>query len=603
MKTYITHATADVPDTRDLIYQPSLKQLSGEITTPENLHIRNQGKEGACTGFALTAVIDFLNQKRKSDLRVSARMVYEMAKKNDEWPGEDYDGSSLRGAIKGWKNMGVCSEDHWPYLVNGGIDYLSIDAAKNARHNTIGAYYRLKPDIAHFHSAINESGIIAVSARVHRGWQSPKNGVIERNPIISGGHAFAIVGYNDRGFIIQNSWGKQWGDQGTALWLYEDWIDTLMDAWVVSLALPTPQIFGLEAHAYKGYQETNAPASTLTKTVNRAEIAGHFVHIDDGQYHDKGRYWSNAADVEQTAQHVANSSDYDHVLFYFHGGLNSPKASARRIRAMKDGFKRNRVYPFHIMYDTGLMEEIKDLILRKGKTSTERVGGFSDWTDRFLEGLLRRPGTMVWDEMKQGAQSAFTSKGDGLDSLNRFIKHLGKASPGKKKKIHLCGHSTGAIVIAHLLRALQNKNIEIATCSLLAPAASLKLFHSHYLPIYQKKRKLKLNSLELYLLRNHLEEDDHVAGIYRKSLLYLVSNSFEHDGRETPIVGMENFVKEIKSSGGLPKIHYSNGNSGSTTRSRSHGGFDNDTRTMNHVLKSILGHSVKLPFKTDDLDF
>jgi len=603
MSKFKTTATADVPDSRDLIYRPSLNALEPEIPSKDNLIIRNQGREGACTGFSLAAVINHLNQERDVDLKVSARMLYEMARKNDEWPGEEYDGSSLRGAIKGWKNMGVCAEQQWPYLVNGGIEHLTIEAAKDARRNTIGAYYRLRPEIAHFHSAINETGAISVSARVHEGWNNPVNGVIKQSDKMIGGHAFAIVGYNEKGFIIQNSWGKSWGDNGTATWTYEDWIDNVMDAWVVSLAIPTPQIFGKEALSYKGYKQMDSESASVGHTVDRAEIAGHFVHVDDGKYHNKGRYWSNAEDVEQTAKLVADSKDYQHVLFYFHGGLNSPKASAQRIRAMKNGFKRNGIYPYHIMYDTGLVEELKDLIFNKGKASTERVGGFSDWSDRFLEGLLRKPGTLVWDEMKRDAATAFNTGGDGLDSVNRFIKHLSSTPNGKKKKIHLCGHSTGAIVIAHLLRALQNRNIEVTTCSLLAPAAAAKLFNSHYLPVYQGKKKLKIKNFEIYNLRDQLEQDDNVAKAYRKSLLYLVSNSFEHEGKETPIVGMKKFSKHIKESNGKPKIHYSNGRTGSTTRSRSHGGFDNDPYTMNHVLKSILSKAPSKPFIQEDLDF
>ncbi len=42
-------------------------------------------------------------------------MLYEMAKRHDEWPGHVYSGSSCRGAIRGWKNMGVCGEKDWPY--------------------------------------------------------------------------------------------------------------------------------------------------------------------------------------------------------------------------------------------------------------------------------------------------------------------------------------------------------------------------------------------------------------------------------------------------------------------------------------------------------
>jgi hypothetical protein len=33
----------------------------------------------------------------------------------------------------------------------------------------------------------------------------------------------AVVGYNSKGFIIRNSWGEHWDDNGYCLYPYEDW--------------------------------------------------------------------------------------------------------------------------------------------------------------------------------------------------------------------------------------------------------------------------------------------------------------------------------------------------------------------------------------------
>ena len=597
-------AIADTPDSRDFIYEPPLKQVTNDHFFSEKLTILNQGSEGSCTGHALAAAINYLNQKRDVNFTASRRMLYEMARKNDEWPGEEYEGSSIRGAIKGWRNMGVCSEELWSYKVKKP-GFLSIEAAKEARNHTVGAYYRLAPKISHFHSALNEAGIIVASAKVHSGWQTLDSEVIEYSEDSKsiGGHAFAIVGYDARGFWVQNSWGKKWGDGGLALWTYEDWVDNVMDAWVITLALPTPQIFGKNVLAYRNFSTSNQEPTSRSGSVDRSDIAGHFVHIDDGEFHDRGRYWSTAEDVEQTAKLVGESEKYDHLVIYAHGGLNSPKASANRIKAMKDGFKRNRIYPFHLMYDTGLAEELKDLIFRRGRDSKDRVGGFTDWTDRFLERILRGIGTLVWDEMKNDARRAFDSNGAGLESLKFFIKYLRQASAnGKPKKIHMMGHSTGAIVIAHLLRALQNTTVEIQSCSLLAPAATLDLFKSHYLPVIKGSKKLSLKEMNIYNLSDHLERNDSV-GPYRKSLLYLVSNSFERAGKGTPLLGMQKFMKNFDDITDMPSVYYSNGHSSSTTRSETHGGFDNDAFTMNHALKSILGAKPYAPFTPEELDY
>ena len=112
---YRLNTISDIPDIRDLVYQPALIPLKDEILPPEDLVILDQGREGACTGFGLAACINFLYQRKEKNLRVSPRMLYEMARKFDEWEGEGYSGSSCRGAIRGWQNMGVCAEELWPY--------------------------------------------------------------------------------------------------------------------------------------------------------------------------------------------------------------------------------------------------------------------------------------------------------------------------------------------------------------------------------------------------------------------------------------------------------------------------------------------------------
>jgi hypothetical protein len=89
--------------------------------------ILNQGTEGACTGFGLAAVVNYLYWRQlrvgEGDLasappaKVSERMLYHLARFYDEWEGEDYSGSSCRGALKGWHHHGVCGAEQWPYRV------------------------------------------------------------------------------------------------------------------------------------------------------------------------------------------------------------------------------------------------------------------------------------------------------------------------------------------------------------------------------------------------------------------------------------------------------------------------------------------------------
>ena len=251
----VLNVLPDATDLRDRIYEPALLDLALSIDAPDAVlsPVRDQGREGACTGFALSSAITLMNRLRHRKIKPAAlpptaspRMLYEMAKLNDEWPGEDYEGSSIRGALKGFYNNGACSDDVAPFKDGEKNWFLKVEHAKDARSTGLGAYYRLRPEIIDYHAALNETGVIYVSAYVHRGWQNPSKGIIKPSHLNEGGHAFVIVGYDDKGFLIQNSWGEDWGgfkgQPGIAHWSYADWAATVMDAWVLRLSVPHPRL-------------------------------------------------------------------------------------------------------------------------------------------------------------------------------------------------------------------------------------------------------------------------------------------------------------------------------------------------------------------------
>lgn len=595
------NVVADSPDLRDQYYLPSLFPLKPELLPPVNLHILDQGDEGACTGFGLAATINLLYQFQQVPIRVSARMLYEMAKLYDEWPGEDYQGSSCRGAIKGWNNSGVCRDDLAPFSPGEGNFRITPAISENAKHQTLGSYYRIKPSITDFHSALSEAGVIFASASIHKGWRKPKKEdtghyTIQERTEIVGGHAFAIVGYNRRGFWVQNSWSEGWGNNGVALWLYTDWVQNLLDAWVVQVALPTPQIFSGQP-----LSEISSHANRIkfNRSVSRKDIEHHFIHVDDGRYHSRGRYWSNSDHVEVIASRIKEVKP-DHLLIYAHGGLNSINASAQRIAAMRDTFLANGIYPLHFMYDTGLLEELKDIILSKRDRTESIVGGFWDWWNRRIEDMTRKVGRALWREMKYGARSPFSKdSSDGSDAINRILDAV--ESIDKAINIHVIGHSTGAILHAHLLRKVneQRPGIRIETCSLLAPAATNALFESHYIPLISSGF---IKETSIYNLTDDQEKNDSVAGVYKKSLLYLVSRAFE-ESPGAPILGMKRYNKNLNSNFSSLNFIYSGQSEKARCKSQSHGGFDNDTNTMNDILIRIIGEKPKLEFSERDLDY
>src|SRR6185312_6536548 len=232
-------AQPDRIDVRDWFYQPTLAALPNELVSCGRVpRILDQGSEGACTGFALAAVINFHLAERKLERSVSPHMLYAMARRYDEWPGEAYEGSSARGAMKGWVAHGVCMETTWRSIQ---AQSLTTALSKEAALTPGGAYYRVSHrNIRDLHAALAESGILYLTLMVHAGWDKPGPAkrevqftragkkhslqlpIIRRRGRAEDGHAVAIVGYTAEGFIIQNSWGRDWGASGFALLPYED---------------------------------------------------------------------------------------------------------------------------------------------------------------------------------------------------------------------------------------------------------------------------------------------------------------------------------------------------------------------------------------------
>ncbi|MBF0305663.1 MAG: C1 family peptidase [Alphaproteobacteria bacterium] len=560
------------------------------------MNILDQGTQGACTGYGLAAVINLQLAERGVTKAVSPQMLYCMARKHDEWPGEDYEGSSLRGALRGWHNNGVCESALW----EGPQQEPTVEQTKNARSVTLGAYYRLRPTLSDFHAALNECQAIYVSAAVHSGWERPtaKGGRMEIKPDGTplGFHAFAVVGYDADGFWVQNSWGSGWGANGLALWRYEDWVDNLQDAWVARLAVPVPQVFGR-----RGRTAVNCAADFRgTAAPTRNEIAGHFVHIDDGRFCDRQPYWSSPEDVARTAaliaERFAEAQTYRHLLIYAHGGLNSPEDCARRIGAMTPTFKANGVYPYSVMYDTGFAETLKDVVFNASQSTSERAGGFLDFTDMLIEKAVKGVGGRMWAEMKDNARDMFGEGGAGITTLLAFIKAMAPLIASKDIKVHIVGHSLGSVLVGHFMRTMLNKlqGASIATCSLMAPACRVDFFNNVYPTSLEW-----VEDFAIYNLSDEMERDDSVA-LYRKSLLYLVSNAFEGE-IGTPLAGMDIFRSQLQ----LPAkaaVHIASKDS-EITRSAKHGGFDDDPYTMNHILGRVLGHTPKHVFTQSNLAY
>lgn len=645
-------AFPDRIDLRDWYYQPALISLPESLVSCPLIKpsmVLDQGREGACTGFAMAAVINFLRTQQKQAALVSPRMLYELARRYDEWPGEDYEGSSARGAIKGWVKHGVCLRSAWKDDRHG-ITHLTDAIVKQAMNVPGGAYYRIRPyNVRDMHTALNETGILYATLMVHSGWSNPgaekgskpvsvsylnrgrkatlKLPVIKRSGSADGGHAIAIVGYTPQGFIIQNSWGPGWGAGGFALLPYEDYLLHATDVWVAQLGVPVTM------DLWAGDKSIDsAGLQRASRTIPLAEIRPHVIDVaNNGELSDSGEYWTTPSDVErlfcETIPARTRGWKKRRILLYLHGGLNSEADSAKRIVAMRDVMLDNEIYPLHIMWESDFLSSVANLFKDLFSQADKLAGGgflenLTEAKDRVLELTLARAGFRMWGEMKENAQLASEHSGNkgAIQLVARHVEQAKKKLGSQDKagwELHIVGHSAGSIFAAHALPLLSNLGIPLKSVQFLAPAIRVDTFKQLLLPSLESGH-IPLPSL--YLLSDKLEQGDSV-GPYAKSLLYLVSNAFE-GSRGVPILGMQSCLEADKKLAklfggqvdGRPALVISEGSAPDASRekaaiaqgasvSRSHGGFDNDRLTMNSVLTRVLDGAPKRLFTSRDLHY
>lgn len=152
-----------------------------------NLHIKNQGSMPTCVPTSISTMLEAMNYHFKWD-------ILDVYNRRPEPKGE---GMQIRDALKILKHD--CGDPHMKY-------------------------YRLRSELQIKWSLISNGPCIfalPVRSMNNEFWRGNEN---------YGGHAVACVGYDEDGFIIQNSLGSNWGYGGMTKLPY-DQLNYIIEAW------------------------------------------------------------------------------------------------------------------------------------------------------------------------------------------------------------------------------------------------------------------------------------------------------------------------------------------------------------------------------------
>lgn len=232
LKNTVFNMIQSPSDSRDWIYDeiynlPNKEHLSGSPTPsglPSVLDYRGdllppraQGKENSCFAFASCACKEWQEKKNCCfNGYFSPQFIY-LNRPNNTTDSGMY----ARDVMAILQNFGVCSEIDFPYSGNGleSKTNISQKCYTNATNFKIKNYAAIQ-SIDGLKRALFDNGPCIIAFPIFNYGQYPWNQGPNDKPL--GGHCVGIVGYDNYGFIIRNSWGN-WNNGGYTTYLYSDW--------------------------------------------------------------------------------------------------------------------------------------------------------------------------------------------------------------------------------------------------------------------------------------------------------------------------------------------------------------------------------------------
>lgn len=239
-------------DNRDIPY----KLINASSPLPQTVDLRqycspidDQGNLGSCTGNACAGAIDLMDKKLYNrNTRVSRLFIYYYERYLEGTIYYD-SGAYVRDAIRATSMFGAPLETLWPYNINKFAVKPSAVASLDAAKRKVTRYMSVANHAACLNALANGYPVLigfTVYASFESGtwWQPTGSGIMPypntTTESVLGGHCVLLVGYdtNHNYYIVRNSWGTGWGQQGYFYMPFRVIQDTSMssDFWAIQIA-------------------------------------------------------------------------------------------------------------------------------------------------------------------------------------------------------------------------------------------------------------------------------------------------------------------------------------------------------------------------------
>ena len=240
----------DIPDQRDHLYAAppvNLKALPSSVDLrPGCPPVYDQGQLGSCTGNGIAAALQFDRHKQKltPDFVPSRLFIYYNERVIEHSVHSDA-GAQIRDGIRSVGKTGFCPESMWPYDISKFTDQPPKKCYDEALTDKAVSYQRLVQNINQMKGCLASGFPFVFGFTVYASFESEqvkKTGTVpmpQTKEELLGGHCVVAVGYDDQQqrFLIRNSWGAQWGDNGYCTMPYAYLSDQNLssDFWTIRL--------------------------------------------------------------------------------------------------------------------------------------------------------------------------------------------------------------------------------------------------------------------------------------------------------------------------------------------------------------------------------
>jgi C1A family cysteine protease len=214
-------------DNRDFIFKTEnvirkIKSYPDSLDFRDDLMpVRNQGAQGTCYAQSASCMKEWQEKQNYGfDTYFSPQFFYNLRQNKYDEDDNNNEGMIGRDVMKLLKTYGICSEKLYPYGLIEDKDIISEKIYNAAKINIIQAYAKVNTiDDLKTSLYLNGPALVGFPVYNYTGQMWKKRS----NESFKGGHAMTIVGYNEEGFLIRNSWGGLWNDNGYTIYNYEDW--------------------------------------------------------------------------------------------------------------------------------------------------------------------------------------------------------------------------------------------------------------------------------------------------------------------------------------------------------------------------------------------